>query len=332
MPPLYVVQQNAKIRIENRQVTVELDGTELSSIPIGQVSQVVLFGNIGLTTPAIGALLLAEIEVVFLTENGAYKGRLVGSVTPHVLLRRVQYQRTVEAQYVLQTARGLVSAKLLHLHTLLVRHNREQPDAVVEAAAAQIKASLTRVEQMNSLAELLGLEGTSSRAYFGGYRRLFGPEWHFGDRNRRPPQDPINVLLSLGYTLLMQTTLGAVQVVGLDPYAGFLHDVAYNRPALALDLLEEFRPVIDGLILWCCHGGQITPADFSPGPAERPVILSEAGIHRYIQAFEQRLERRFTHPQRGIQMPLRQCILEQARQIANRIQNNDPGYQGMGWR
>jgi CRISP-associated protein Cas1 len=332
MPPLYVVQQNAKIRVENRRVQVELDGEELSSIPLGQVSQLVLFGNIGLTTPAIGALLAAEVEVVFLSEDGLYKGRLVGSVTPHVLLRRAQYQRTVEPQYVLQTARDLVAAKLLHLHTLLVRHNREQDDVTIASAASQIKTNLSRVEDMSSLAELLGLEGTSTRAYFGGYRRFFGPEWRFSDRNRRPPQDPINVLLSLGYTLLTQVALGAMQAVGLDPYAGFLHDVAYNRPALALDLLEEFRPVIDGLILWCCHGRQITPEDFSPGPAERPVILSEAGMRRYIQAFEGRLDRRFTHPQRGVQMPLRQCVLEQARQVANRIQNNEPGYQGMGWR
>ncbi len=332
MPPLYVVQQNAKIRIENRRLTVELNEQVVTSLPLGQVSQVVLFGNIGLTTPAIGALLAAEIEVVFLTEEGVYKGRLFGSLTPHVLLRRVQYQRTVEPAYILQTARGLVSAKLLHMHTLLVRHNREGHDAIVQAAAEQIKANLERVAQMSSLAELLGLEGISSRAYFGAYRRFFGPEWRFCDRNRRPPQDPINVLLSLGYTLLNQVTLGAVQTTGLDPYAGFLHDVAYNRPALALDLLEEFRPVIDGLILWCCHGGQITPADFSAGPPERPVVLGEAGLKRYIQAFEQRLERRFTHPQRGLQMPLRQCVLEQARQIAQRIQNNEPGYQGMGWR
>lgn len=332
MPPLYVVQQGAKLRIENRRLVVEVDEQPVTSLPLGQVSQVVLYGNIGLTTPAIGALLGEEIEVVFLSEQGQYKGRLVGSLTPHVLLRRAQYARTGEPGFVLTTARGLVSAKLIHLHTLLVRHNREKEDAVVQAAAGQIKASLERVEAQASLANLLGLEGTSSRAYFGGYRRFFGEEWRFGDRNRRPPQDPINVLLSLGYTLLTQVTLGAVQTSGLDPYAGFLHDVAYNRPALALDLLEEFRPVVDGLVLWCCHSGQITPSDFEPGPPERPIVLLEGGLKRFIQAFEQRLDRKFTHPQRGVQMALRQCILEQARQIANRVMNNEPGYQGMGWR
>jgi CRISPR-associated protein Cas1 len=332
MPPLYVVQQNAKIRLENRRVTVELDGETLTSLPIGQVSQIVLFGNIGLTTPAIGALLGENIEVVFLSDDGVYRGRLVGSVTPHVLLRRAQYTRAVDPNYTLVTARGLVAAKLLHLHTLLSRHNREATDPVVSAAMVSLRSNLERVEAMNTLPELLGLEGVSTRAYFGGYRRFFEPEWRFSDRNRRPPQDPINVLLSLGYTLLNQVTLGAVQTVGLDPFAGFLHDVAYNRPALALDLLEEFRPVIDGLVLWCCRGGGITPADFSPGPPERPVVLSPEGMKRYIQAFEGRLERRFTHPRRGVQMPLRQCILEQARQIAQRISDDQPGYQGMGWR
>jgi CRISPR-associated endonuclease Cas1 len=111
-----------------------------------------------------------------------------------------------------------------------------------------------------------------------------------------------------------------------------LHEIVYNRPALALDLMEEFRPVVDGVVLWCCRGGSLTPADFSPGPPERPVILSDNGVKRFIQAFEERLEMRFTHPLRGVQLTLRQCLVEQARQIASRLLENRPGWQGMGFR
>jgi CRISPR-associated protein Cas1 len=124
----------------------------------------------------------------------------------------------------------------------------------------------------------------------------------------------------------------AVQTAGLDPYAGFLHEIVYNRPALALDLMEEFRPVVDGVVLWCCRGGSLTPADFSPGPPERPVILSDNGVKRFIQAFEERMEMRFTHPLRGVQLTLRQCLVEQARQICSRLLENRPGWQGMGFR
>lgn len=332
MHPLYVIQQNAKLRIRNRRVQVELDENVLASIPLAQVSQVVLFGNIGLTTPAIDAFFEQNIEVVFLTQRGEYRGRLQGAVTPHVPLRRVQYQRLGEADFVLGMAKGFVQAKLGHQRALLQRHNRELGDADIDSAIDALKQAGETVSHKTALSSLLGLEGSSSAAYFRGYRRLFGLEWRFENRNRRPPRDPVNVLLSFGYTLLSQSVSGAVQSVGLDPYAGFLHEVVYNRPALALDILEEFRPVVDGIVLWCCRGGQLHPEDFAPGPPERPVILQEEGQRRFLQAFEQRIEQTFTHPLRGLKLPLRQCLIEQARQVAERIQNRRPGYQGMGFR
>lgn len=332
MPPLYIVQQNTKLRIDNRRLQVEKENQVLSSTPLAQVSQVVLFGNVGLTTPAIDALLAQETEVVFLTQRGEYRGRLVGSVTPHVPLRRAQYTRLGQESFVLEMAKGFVAAKLQHLRVLLLRRQRERSSPEIAASIAQIAQALESLPRKTTLPALLGTEGAATAAYFRGYRQMFAPEWRFDDRNRRPPRDPVNVLLSFGYTLLTQLAGSAVQTTGLDPYAGFLHEVAYNRPALALDLLEEFRPVVDGVVLWCCHSGQITPDDFTPGPPERPIILSETGVRKFIQAHEQRLDQPHLHPLRGMQFPLRQCLVEQARQVAERIQNDHPGYQGMGWR
>jgi CRISPR-associated protein Cas1 len=148
-------------------------------------------------------------------------------------------------------------------------------------------------------------------------------------RNRRPPAAPVNVLLSF-YTLLAQAAAGAVQSAGLDPYAGFLHEVAYNRPALALDLMEEFRPVVDGVVLWACRSGRVTPADF-PRSARTPGCWGR-GRRRFIQAYEERMEGRFTHPIRGEKLAMRLCLLEQARQVAARVKNGLAGYQGMGFR
>jgi CRISPR-associated protein Cas1 len=332
VPPLYILTQNSKLRISNRRLQVEVEGEVLSSQPLAQVSQVVLFGNVGLTTPAIDALLAQNCEVVFLTQRGDYRGRLVGEVTPHVQLRRAQYAQTGEAGFALEMAKGFVAAKLGHLRVLLLRHNRERMDAEIASAAAQIQEAEEAIPRKTLLSGLLGLEGSASAAYFRGLRRLFDEEWCFEDRNRRPPRDPVNVLLSFGYTLLVQVTAGAVQAVGLDPYVGFLHEVAYNRPALALDLAEEFRPVVDGVVLWCCRGGQVSPQDFSPGPAERPILLGAEGQRRFLKAYEDRLDQRFTHPLRGMQYPLRQCIQEQARQVADRLLKNQPGFTGMGFR
>lgn len=332
MYPIYLVQQGAKLSIHNGRLQVQQEEQTLLSTPLGQVSEVVIFGNVGLTTPAIGALLAAGKDVVFLTEDGQFKGRLVGEITPHVPLRRAQYRRMEDPTFVLRTAQGIVKAKLAHQRTLLQRHNRELGDPEVAAAIERLAEAIETVERRTTLSALTGHEGAATAAYFGGYRRFFGAEWRFERRARRPPPDPVNVLLSLGYTLLANTARGAVQAVGLDPYAGFLHEYAYNRPSMALDLLEEFRPVVDGIVLWACRGGQVTPADFTPGPPERPVVLSEEGLRRFLKAYEQRLSQPYTHPIRQLQMPLRQCMVEQARQLAGRITSGDAGYQGMGFR
>ncbi|NMB54847.1 MAG: CRISPR-associated endonuclease Cas1 [Leptolinea sp.] len=335
MPPVYIVQQNAKIRIRNRRLQVENGEEEnaevLTSIPLAQVDQVVLFGNISLTTPAINALLETECDVVFLTADGDFRGRLVGSVTPHVPLRRAQYERTGSPEFILPTIKGILLSKVSHQRTLLQRHSRDAPDKVVSAAIDQLGQSMLSIPHKTLPSSLLGLEGAATAGYFCGYRRFFPPEWNFKDRNRRPPADPVNVLLSFGYTLLAQITNGAIQTVGLDPFAGVYHQVAYNRPALALDLMEEFRPVVDGVVMWCCRSGQITPADFTEGPAERPVILSSQGCKRFITAFEERMDKPYTHPIINKRLPLRQCVIEQARQLVRRFLENRPGYTGMGF-
>lgn len=352
MPALYLVEQQTKIRIRNRRVQVERDLSPdaqipqsrnpeipqsrnpeiLLSVPLSQVEQVVIFGNVGLTTPAIDAFLAQNTEVVFLSQRGEYRGRLVGQVTPHVPLRRAQYARSADAAFTLEMAKGFVRAKLQHQRALLQRHNRERGDTEIEASIASLAQALDEVERKTAVSSLLGVEGAATAAYFKGLRRLFDPKWKFDDRNRRPPRDPVNVLLSFGYTLLAEACSSAVQTVGLDPYAGFLHEVAYNRPALGLDLMEEFRPVVDGIVLWCLNGGQLTPEDFTPGPPERPIVLGAQGQRRFLQAYENRMEMKFTHPLRGMQFPLRQCLIEQARQVAACIQSGKPNFRGMGFR
>jgi CRISPR-associated protein Cas1 len=332
MYPVYVIHQGAKLSIANKRLQVEKNGETLLAAPLGQVSEVVIFGNVGLTTPAIGALLTEGKDVVFLSEDGRFKGRLVGEVTPHVPVRRAQYRRMDDVDFGLRLAQGIVAAKLSHQRTLLQRHNRELGDTEIASAIERLGEAVKTVERRTTIASLTGHEGAATAAYFSGLRRLFGAEWKFERRARRPPPDAVNVLLSLGYTLLSNTARGAVQAAGLDPYAGFLHEYVYNRPSMALDLVEEFRPVVDGIVLWACRGGQVTPEDFTPGPVDRPVVLSDQGLRRFLKAYEQRMEQPYTHPIRQLQMPLRQCILEQARQVAGRVVSGQAGYQGMGFR
>lgn len=332
MPPLYVIEQGARLSCDGRRLVISKEDEELSSVPLVHVSEVVLLGNIGLTTPAIKRLLAENIDVVFLTQDGAYCGRLTGPATPHVLLRRRQYRCQEEGRFVLAMAQSFVRGKLSNMRTLLMKHNRERGDALIQAAIEALGAALVRVPRTTALSSLSGVEGAATAAYFGGWKRLLKGDWRFEKRQRRPPPDPINVLLSFGYTLLAHTAQSAIEAVGLDPYAGFLHGVEYNRPSLALDLMEEFRAVVDGVVLWCCNSGEITPEDFAPGDAERPVVIGPEAKKKFIQAYERRMDQLIFHPYQKARLPLRRCLQAQARLIVECIHKGQPAYAPMIFR
>ncbi len=283
-------------------------------------------GNIGLTTPVIKLLLSENIDVVFLTEDGEYHGRLVGPATPHVLLRRQQYHCQSDGPFVLSIAQCVVRGKINNARALLMRHNRDRNDPEVASAVSALDAALDRVPRTTAITSLLGVEGAATAAYFAAWKRLLKGDWKFEKRMRRPPPDSINVLLSLGYTLLAHAAQSAVSAVGLDPYAGFLHGVDYNRPSLALDLMEEFRAVIDGVIQWACNSGQICPTDFEPGNAERPVVIKPEAKRKFIQAYERRMDEAILHPQQNQRLTLRRCILAQAHLIADCVRRHRPDY------
>ncbi len=330
--PLYVIEQGAKLSHVGRRLVVSKDEQEIASAPVVQVNEVVLMGNIGLTTPVIKLLLAENIDVVFLTQAGEYCGRLTGPATPHVMLRRKQYRAQEDGHFLLAMAQNVVRGKVANMRTLLMKHNRDLNDAAIAAAVEALGAALEHIPRKTALSALSGVEGAATAAYFGAWKRLLKADWKFEKRLRRPPPDPINVLLSFGYTLLARAAQGAVEAAGLDPYAGFMHSVEYNRPSLALDLMEEFRPVVDGVILWCCNSEQITPADFSPGPPERPVVISDAALKKFIQAYEQRMDQEIIHPRQNERLTLRRCIHAQARMMVDCIQKFRPDYVPMTFR
>lgn len=330
--PFYVVEQGAKLRYHNRCLKVEKDGDILAKTPLGHIAEVILYGNISVTTPAIGALLSKGVEIVFLKYNGKYRGRLTGEITPHVPIRRAQYRALDKPTFVLEMAKNFVSAKLRHQAVLLQRNNRENKDKDISKCIRQIKNHLKNIPHKTRISSLLGVEGSASASYFRGFRRLVKPGWKFHNRNRRPPKDPINVLLSFGYTLITQVAHGSVQAVGLDPYAGFLHKVAYNRPAMGLDLVEEFRPLLDGIVLWVCNSGVVTVQDFSPGSKKLPVVLSDTGKRNYIKAYEKRMNQKYMHQVINKHLTIKQCIVEQARQIVNAVKKQEPVFKRMNFR
>ncbi len=339
MPPLYLIEQGAAVHCDGERLSIRKADEVLQTVPLVKVDQVVVFGNIQLSTPAIKRLLDLDIDVAFLTQHGRFRGRLVGDTPPHVALRRMQYRRADEQGWSFEVARALVRGKLRNCRALLQRYQRDRvapPPALRESIEA-LHEVLGKVEGVQGRSALMGLEGFGAKRYFNGLRALLDADWGFTSRERRPPPDPVNVLLSLGYTLLLSNVVYVIETVGLDPYLGFLHTETYNRPSLALDLMEEFRPLlVDMLVLRCCNEKLLSRDDFTPSddPA-RPIVLGNTGKRAFIQAFEDRLRKEVLHPDGAGhapgRVPYRRCIELQVRQLARAIQQGDV-YQPFGAR
>ncbi|MCS6828359.1 MAG: CRISPR-associated endonuclease Cas1, partial [Caldilinea sp.] len=267
--------RGAKLNRGGRRIIVSKDGETLAQVATLQIGRVVLFGNVQVTTQALRLLLDEGVEVVLLSEDGRFYGRLVGAESGHGALRANQVLCSQDVGFALLTAQQIVYGKLHNIKMFLERQAQQLKSETVQLAVAGVEHQLRRTLRTTTHNSFMGVKGQGTAIYFGVWKALLQPPWRFEGRVRRPPTDPVNVLLSYGYTVLLQNVLGAVLTVGLDPYVGFLHRLEYNRPSLALDLMEEFRPlIVDSVVLHCLNNGVIKGEHFRSGESEdRPILL-----------------------------------------------------------
>lgn len=331
MATLYLNEQQSIVKKRDGYLIVQYPDKPKTEVPLIHISQVIVSGDVTLTTPALHMLLAMGIEVCFLSMYGHYRGRLSPPVTKNAFLRRAQYSKHINQQEALQIAQACVQGKLSNMRTMLLRANRSIQDAAVQEAITVIQQSLQQVPRTTSVGSLLGVEGRGSAAYFNVFGKLLRGPMAFTRRRRRPPTDPVNAMLSLGYTLLLHQVSAAIQVVGLDPYAGFLHQPRQGRPALALDLMEEFRPIIvDSVVLNICNHNILAMHDFQE---ELGVIhLKPEARKRFYAKFEERLQEEIQHPQFEYRTSYRRCIELQARLLAKWLMNEIPCYPPMSVR
>jgi CRISPR-associated protein Cas1 len=292
---------------------------ELSTHDLGQI---VLMGNVLLTPGAVDLLLERGIDTVMLTVHGRYRGRIVGTGTGHVVLRLAQYDALRDPGRTLALAKAIVRGKTVNQRAFLLRAIREGRDGDrLRPAAIAMRATMERVTRCEGLGETRGCEGAAAAAYF----RVFGalltaPGFRFDGRNRRPPMDPVNALLSLGYTLLANVVEAAVHVVGLDPYLGALHAPEHGRPSLVCDLQEEFRaPVVDALVVAVVNRGLVDAGDFEDAGEGQPVVMKREAVRGLVQAFERRMARAVLYEPIGKRLPLRGIVEQQVRRFARAL-------------
>jgi CRISPR-associated protein Cas1 len=323
--PLYVHSQGAMLRLDGERLLVQ--SKEEAAIParLSNTSHVSVYGNVHVTTPTIRKLLDRSIPLLFFSYGGWFIGQTIGHDSKNVELRLAQYAATRDPERCLRLARGFVASKVLNCRTLL-RRNHQSPSPL---ALSELKQLARKARAAESLESLLGLEGTAARRYFSEFAGMLKGEgsevFDLDARNRRPPRDPVNALLSFCYSLLSKELALAVRAVGLDGMLGFYHQPHFGRPSLALDLMEEFRPVIaDSVVVSSLNNGVIQSHDFVR--AAGSVSLTPAARKRLILAFERRMDQLVTHPVFDYRISYRRVLEVQARLLTRLLLGEIPNY------
>jgi CRISPR-associated protein Cas1 len=332
---LYVTSQDSYLRLDNQTLAIEQDRELKLRVPLHHLHAVVCFGHIQLSTPLMHKLAQQGIALVLMDDHGRFQARLEGATAGNVLLRRAQHNASADTERSLAISRAFIAGKIRNARSLLLRGAREAKSpadaAQLTRQAQNLAASLRALPSSATLDTLRGIEGEAAREHFAGLSLLVRSDarTHLSmqdGRSRRPPRDRLNALLSFLYSLWMNDCRSALEAVGLDPQVGFLHALRPGRAALALDLMEEFRPIADRLALTLINRQQLRAEDFiereggavSLHPNARKVVLV---------AFQERKQEQLQHPLLAQPMPLGLVPLVQARVLARAVRG-EPDAEG----
>ncbi|QOJ33455.1 MAG: CRISPR-associated endonuclease Cas1 [Nitrospira sp.] len=322
--PLHVQTPGAKVGKDGECLKVKDHEEVIGEARLVETSQVVLYGAVQVSTQVVQELCKRNIPLVYCSSGGWFYGMTTGLLHKHVELRRRQYAVAADRERCLGLARRFVQAKIANCRTLLRRNHRAAPDMVLQ----ELKNDQVHAGTVESLESLLGVEGTAARRYFSEFAGMLkeaepGARFDFDGRNRRPPRDPVNAMLSLLYSMLAREWTVTLQSVGLDPYLGFYHQPRYGRPALALDMMEEFRPLIaDSAVLTAINNGEIRQSDWFERMGS--VTLTPEGRRRLIETYERRMGQEITHPVFGYQISYRRVLEVQARLLGRYLLGEIP--------
>lgn len=325
---LYVQGQGHSIGLKGEVLEIRDKSAVVNKARMMEVSQVNLFGNVQISAQALRELAAREVTILHLS----YGGWLTAVTTPpphkNIELRKQQFEAAQNLNLCLRLARAFVSGKIRNSRTLLRRNARELPEGIIHRLAEWRR----KAERADSLEQLLGIEGSGAREYFACFARMLKAtgdataRFDFQSRSRRPPRDPINALLSFLYSMLTKEMVVTLVGVGFDPYLGFYHQPRYGRPALALDLIEEFRPLIaDSVVIGLINNGEVRPSDFIERAGS--VALKQDGRKRVLEAYERRLDTEVTHPRFGYSISYRRVFEVQARLLGRFLTREIAAYE-----
>ena len=329
---LYVATQGAGIQVRSGQIRVVRNDTVMLAVPITQVSRIVTFGSVGISAGLRDQAFRNQIEVTLCSRSGSYQGRLDTPSRRRIELRRTQYRCFDALDFRLRIARSIVAAKLANQRALLVRYGRRARGPELVEATRRLADLRRQALEATTLNRLRGFEGIGARIYFSLWPILLPDGAGFAGRNRRPPKDPVNAALSLGYSILTGMTVAACSAAGLDGDLGFLHEPADRRPSLALDLMEEFRPLIVDTTVLDCWRRRILTTDACTVTSGGGVRLPDQERRAFLGRLEERMLTVFAHVPSGQRVSYRRGLFLQARQLADLCTGARDRYEPVGWR
>ena len=333
--PLYIQSPGSYVKKDGGQLIIEEKRERVAEARVMDTSQVVLFGHAGISTPALHECFKRDIPVTFMSYGGWFIGHCVGTGHKNVITRTLQYQTSFDQEKCLKIARKLIAAKIHNCRTLL-RRNWKSDEGSEERLPASLLTSLkqdvAQAARVPAIQNLLGVEGNAARRYFEHFAAMIPADkremscgFDFNGRNRRPPKDPINAMLSFAYAMLTREWTVALSAVGLDPYRGFYHQMRFGRPALSLDMMEPFRPLVaDSVVITAINNGEVKPEDFIVSATG--CNLKPGGRKRFIAAFERRMSQEVTHPIFKYRVSYRRLFEVQARLLIRYLAGEIPRY------
>lgn len=328
MGTLYISQADSFIGKVDERINVKFDKKTIIDVPFIKLDGVVVLGRSTLSPAIVSELMNRHIPLSFIDERGHYLGRLQPEMSGNIFVRKAQWQAAGNTPQSIHVVQSFVRGKLKNYRQLLVRRQRESDHLNLSADITRLENVIAAIDKTESIDSLRGLEGAGSAVYFGCFNRLIlNPNFEFTKRGRRPPTDPVNSLLSFGYSLLRHDIQSAVNIVGFDPYLGYLHFDRYNRPSLALDLMEEFRPlVVDSLVLTLLNKQLLKPDDFISEPLSNAVSLTPEGRKIFLTNYENKKQSGFKHPVMGKKCTYRESFELQARLLAKYLMGTTDKY------
>jgi CRISP-associated protein Cas1 len=332
---LYVTIPGAYLSKDGETVVVRVEQDTRLRVPVHTLESIVCMGLVGCSPALMGFCAERQIALSFLTEHGRFLGRIQGPVNGNVLLRREQYRRADNNDASAAIARSVLLAKIANCRTVLLRADRESSCPSFKPACTQLESSLRALDRETSLETMRGIEGDGARAYFGCFDDLIvaqKKDFFFRERSRRPPLDNVNALLSFLYVLLAHDVAAALETVGLDPAVGFLHRDRPGRAGLALDLMEELRPVLaDRLVLSLVNRRQVSAAGFKRVESGG-VVMDDATRKDVLVAWQKRKKEELLHPFLDERIPFGLVPYVQALLLARYLRGDLDAYPSFFWR